>query len=235
MKVSLKKISTTHKIWILVPLVVIIVAMSGCSPWIVVGSHDVEYDEYNTNPTTCAQTSYVRTVTETSRDGWWSGISFNQNVKFIFTFSGFIVLATPPSTGKLSLPFVSPDCSWYYQPNDCKNVLPFTCSYRANSITVNINHTTSDNEHFEGQIYFHAATPAQMPENFVGTYVTNVWLDTSKQNWITKSVDGECVRKIVFREYNAWNSDMVTMLQQLEEQGVDIPAGVDLQQILRAK
>jgi hypothetical protein len=46
--------------------------------------------------------------------------------------------------------------------------------------------------------------PVQAPENFIGTIIDEMSLDTSKESWITKSVNGQCVRKIVFSRYEVW-------------------------------
>ena len=115
------------------------------------GTHSATYDEWITDPVTCEEDSYVQTITEESRYGYFSHVGNAQDVNLIFTLSGFIVVAGNPFPGHLHLPFIGPDCSWYYQDNDCENDVQFSGSYAANSITSNIDHTIG-NEHFEGQL-----------------------------------------------------------------------------------
>lgn len=231
MKDILKKISTPQKLWILVPLIVLITSMTGCVAVMPGYDHTVTYDNYDVN-SDCQITNKNNTATETSRSGWFSDLEFDQNWFWPFPFQ--FMFCNPNFEGHLHLPFVGPDCSWYNSHDSCQNILPFTGKISGTTITINIDYTRGDTR-FVGHIYLTAVIQLPVVGGFINLWVSNVSLKPNPQSYINKYVNNECTKKIIFTAYSGTYVDgkSVAQLETLiEEQGIELPLDMDLSQIV---
>ena len=210
MKNILKKINTTNKLWILVPLLVLIVAMTGCSTSVPSQWVQALGNDYDTTTDCTPEGEPVVSP------GWHAQLLVNQETvntgTGFFPASNFNGFFTVYCDGFALLPYTG------------KVINPTNLE-----LTIDV---TAFNTTYKGKIYLRAESELKylVPFFWVSCYmVQSTSLNPDVESWIAKYVDGVCKKKMIFTGWTGLPAaySAAQLQQDLEDQGIEVPPDFD--------